>query len=368
MAAAKKVINTAVGLDRLIAQLNARDSQLAGRGTDFIERTRNRTPISTGLITVDYLFSGGLARGRITLLFGQPGAGKSSLAISTMAAAQAAGLKVALIDTEGTNADAVGMDYLELLGVNTQELLTVQPLTFEQAIEAAAILAADDEIDLIVIDSGTGAPPKRLYEQEEGKSIMGLKASRAGELVARCNPLLVRQGKAMLILTHETKTSMDMYGTDTAAGGKDLKHYSSLHARLTKSRKVNDGNEVGTRDVELHVNRTKMGGIEGASTEMLFRFGIGFDVYFDLIEAGKKFGIINERGAGYFDFLGKTIHGKKAFMSALQLDSAMFVELYGTVRAKMHASLLEEKEQAKALTRNLRALIGQSHATYATQQ
>jgi RecA/RadA recombinase len=59
-----------------------------------------RDRISTGVMTLDYILSGGIPQGRIVEIYGPESSGKTSLGLSILAEAQKKGLSVALIDAE----------------------------------------------------------------------------------------------------------------------------------------------------------------------------------------------------------------------------------------------------------------------------
>src|SRR5947209_16728291 len=84
----------------------------------------NVESISTGSLALDLALGiGGIPRGRVTEIFGPESAGKSTVALSVMAQAQAAGGMAAYIDVE----PAMDPGYAEALGINVDELLICEP-------------------------------------------------------------------------------------------------------------------------------------------------------------------------------------------------------------------------------------------------
>ena len=80
--------------------------------------------VSTGSIALDIALGvGGLPRGRIVEIFGAESAGKTTLAMSAIAEAQAAGGQAAFIDVE----HALDPTYARVLGVDVDKLLISQP-------------------------------------------------------------------------------------------------------------------------------------------------------------------------------------------------------------------------------------------------
>src|SRR5512141_2781190 len=88
--------------------------------------------IPTGSLTLDIATGiGGLPRGRVVEIYGPESSGKTTLALNTVAQAQAGGGTAAFIDAE----HALDINYAKRIGVNIEDLLISQPDTGEQALE-----------------------------------------------------------------------------------------------------------------------------------------------------------------------------------------------------------------------------------------
>lgn len=128
------------------------------RGSDPAPLESSRPPIPTGHAALDAaLGSGGWPRGATVLLDAPAGGGATTLAIGTLAAAQAAGGLVAWLDLDGTLDPAVAAR----LGVALEWLLVARPRDPGEAIELAAWLGRSGLIDALVLDLGAGAAPDR---------------------------------------------------------------------------------------------------------------------------------------------------------------------------------------------------------------
>jgi recombination protein RecA len=153
----------------------------------------NRGAISTGFTALDgALGTGGWPRGALALLDAPRGAGATSLAIRSLAAAQEAGGIVAWIDAAGC-LDVAG---LARMGVSLEWLLVVRPTSVSEGVELAGWLARSGLVDATVLDLGEGS---------EGSEGSGLSAG-SGALVAaldRLGKLLVRGRSVALLLTPE---------------------------------------------------------------------------------------------------------------------------------------------------------------------
>jgi recombination protein RecA len=128
------------------------------RGSDPAPLESSRPPIPTGFPALDAaLGSAGWPRGATVLLDAPAGGGATSLAVATMAAAQAAGGLVAWLDLDGTLDPAVAAR----LGVGLEWLLVARPRDPGEAIELAAWLGRSGLIDALVLDYGERAAPDR---------------------------------------------------------------------------------------------------------------------------------------------------------------------------------------------------------------
>jgi RecA/RadA recombinase len=124
------------------------DGPMAPRGT-----------LPTGQPGLDEaLRSGGWPRGALALLDAAAGNGATTLALGSLAAAQAAGGVVAYLDPSGSLDPATAAR----LGVSLEWLLVVRPADAAEAVELAAWLARDGRIDAMVLDLAGGPAPREL--------------------------------------------------------------------------------------------------------------------------------------------------------------------------------------------------------------
>lgn len=113
--------------------------------------------LSTGFPALDTMLAGGIPRGRITRLTGQPCCGMTTLALKIVAAVQALGEPVVFIDRN----HVLDLDYAAHCGVSLADLLLVRPQSARQALEIAADVIAAKGAGLIVFGRAMAgqAPP-----------------------------------------------------------------------------------------------------------------------------------------------------------------------------------------------------------------
>jgi RecA/RadA recombinase len=133
------------------------------RGSDPEPLETSRPAVPTGHDGLDAaLGSGGWPRGALALLDAPAGSGATTLALGTLAAAQAAGGLTAWLDLDGTLDPAVAAR----LGVGLEWLLVARPRDPAEAIEIAAWLGRSGLIDALVLDLGVrGVPDRRALDR-----------------------------------------------------------------------------------------------------------------------------------------------------------------------------------------------------------
>ncbi|HEX2766352.1 MAG TPA: hypothetical protein VHR55_06935 [Candidatus Limnocylindria bacterium] len=133
------------------------------RGTEPAAVATDRPPVSTGFPELDdALGTAGWPRGALAQLDAPIGGGATSLALSTVAAAQAGGGLAAWLDLEGTFDPAAAAT----LGVELDWLLVARPRDAGEGIDLAAWLGRSGLIDALVLDLGErGVPDRRALDR-----------------------------------------------------------------------------------------------------------------------------------------------------------------------------------------------------------
>lgn len=139
----------------------------------------SQPPIATGHESLDAaLRTGGLPRGSLTLLDALPGTGATTLALGTLAAAQAAGGLAAYLDL----GRALDPATAARLGVQLEWLLIVRPTSVTEALELGGWLARSRLIDLLVLD------------------LLGARNGEGAAVIERLPPLLSRTSATAVLL------------------------------------------------------------------------------------------------------------------------------------------------------------------------
>lgn len=169
-----------------LEELRARGLALR-RGSEPATVASARPSIPTGHPALDdALGTGGWPRGAVALLDAPAGGGATSLALTSLAAAQAAGGLVAWLDLDGTLDPAVAAR----LGVSLDWLLVARPADAGEAVELAAWLGRSGLIDALVLDLGERAVPDRRALDRLGSLLARSGATTALALAPAARPVV----------------------------------------------------------------------------------------------------------------------------------------------------------------------------------
>ena len=225
------------------------------------------TWISTGNYCLNKLISGdfrkGIPLGKVTVLAGESGAGKSYVAAGNIVRnAQEQGIFVVLIDSE----NALDEKWLHALGVSTEEdkLLKLNMAMIDDAAKVINDFMADYKKEyadkdtderpkvLFVIDSlGMMLTPTDVAQFEKGdlKGDMGRKPKALSALVRNCVNMFGDYNVG-LVATNHTYASQDMFDPDDKiSGGQGFIYASSIVIAMRKLKLKVDADGNKTSDV-----------------------------------------------------------------------------------------------------------------------
>ncbi len=307
-------------------------------GTDEIEAVPT---IPTGTLSLDIATGiGGIARGRITEIYGPESSGKTTLALHVIAEAQKRGGVAAFIDAE----HALDINYASRLGVNVDDLLVSQPDYGEQALEIAEILIRSGAVDIIVVDSVAALVPKAEIDGNIGDSHVGLQARLMSQTMRKLTGVLNRTHTALVFINQIRMKIGVMFGNpETTSGGNALKFYATMRFDIRRMTPIKDGQEVVGNRTKVKVVKNKVAP-PFKIAEFDIVYGEGISKVGDLLDLAVEQEIVDKSGAWY-SYGGERIgQGRENAKVFLKEHSEMAAEIEEKVR--MGYGLAMPKEQA----------------------
>ena len=254
--------------------------------------------VSTGSTMLDLAISNrpdcGLAVGRITELNGLEGSGKSLIGAHALADTQRQGGVAVYIDTES----AVSPDYLQAIGVDTQNMLYVHLETVEEIFDTIETIVTKiresnkDRLVTILVDSLAAASTKVEMDADYDKDGWATtKAIVISKAMRKITQMIARQ-KVCLIFTNQLRQKLGvMFGDPwTTSGGKALPFHSSTRVRLKNAGQLKDGskNTIGIK-IKAQVIKNRLGPpMRTAEFPLYFDTGIAdFDSWLTVMKEHK---------------------------------------------------------------------------------
>ncbi|BEH71424.1 recombinase RecA [Edwardsiella tarda] len=285
--------------------------------------------ISTGSLSLDVALGiGGLPMGRIVEIFGPESSGKTTLTLSVIARAQAAGKTCAFIDAE----HALDPIYAAKLGVKVDDLLVSQPDTGEQALEICDALVRSGAVDVIIVDSVAALTPKAEIEGEMGDSHVGLQARLMSQALRKLTAN-IKNANCLVVFINQIRMKIGvMFGNpETTTGGNALKFYSSVRLDIRRIGAIKEGDEVVGNETRVKVVKNKVAP-PFRQAEFQILYGAGISKESELIDLGVKHKLLDKSGAWYSYNGDKIGQGKANSMKFLQDNPAISAELEGKLR------------------------------------
>lgn len=292
--------------------------------------------ISTGCFAIDKLLGcGGLPRGRIIEMYGEPSSGKTATSLFFISQIQKQGGKCAFLDAEY----AFNNDFATSLGVDVKKLLMAQPSSLEEAMDIVRALVETNTVDLIVVDSVAALVPQREIDGEEMLKDSVADQARLMNKALRILTGSVARSKTIVIFINHLKEKIGVFYGDktTTPGGKALKFYASVRLAIARSERIKGAKEeqIGAW-IRVTAVKNKVGyPYRKGEFELYYKDGV--DLFGDTLDTAVELGLVNKEGNTY-EYKGKLGVGRDSAKEALKAD----VPLYEALRAEVVAHIQAE--------------------------
>lgn len=279
-----------------------------------------------GVPQLDAILGGGMAYGRVGLIIGGFGAGKTFLCQMAIKAAQSEGLSTAFIDVE----HSFDPTWFRTTGVDISKLLVSQAPLAEDALDLLVSLC-EEEIDLVILDSVASMLPRAEMEEDVGKSFIALQA----RLLNRGLRKLVKVNKrSVVLMTNQMRSSMARFVQYALPGGVGQQFFASYILRVERGPKILEEKKLVGYHMRLKTEKNKLFKSFEQCT-VPFTFGEGFtDSVSGLIQLGIDYELIGKSGI-WLSYADEKFMGRRRFAVRLREDEALQEELRKSVEKMM---------------------------------
>lgn len=331
---------------------------------------------SSGSLIIDFLIGGkpnrlgvmpcpGFPRGRIIQVYGQPSAGKTTLALTASASVIRQGGTVCYIDYE----NAISIPYAKALGIpvgDESKFILAQPMTIEEGTDILNAMTMAG-VDLVVVDSVGEGVFKAVREQafnEDAKGAgIGAHARYWSEKLAEVRGYMNKSNTCLLGISQcrtNIKASTTGGELHMARGGQAWQFGSDvrIYLRVVKKEKGKIYDPLTHQSVEktiattvkAEIKKSRISGSQGMDADFHIRFGEGIDDIQSIIEVATAHGIIS--GSNWISWVRSDgseikVQGKEKFRAAVLAVPGAWQELRMAIMKKLAESAsMEQKVQS----------------------
>lgn len=209
--------------------------------------------IPTGVRNVDKALGGGIPKGTWVHVVGNPGGGKSALALKFAGEAQAHG-KVLWIDAERQFDKRKALNS----GIDIEELLIARTSRAEEALNAMRIMVRSHEVSAVILDSIGVLIPDSKAAGDVGDSSVASLARVVTDALQMLNDEQMEHGTDTIIMfVNHVKSGIGPMAFPTSPGGKALKYLTSTDLRIDRFEKLS-ATSGGEKSVYAQVSKVRV--------------------------------------------------------------------------------------------------------------
>lgn len=299
------------------------DPKTASRFKNASEYRIERIP--TASLGLNIALKGGIPKGRLTFLWGNKSAGKSTNCLEMIAEVQRNGGTAAYVDAERT----FDSEWAERFGVDTKNLLFSQSQSISDCTKDIVELQQSN-VDLIVADSITAMAPSS-WVDEKGKFKAVEDSKQIGQQAREFSiavPMWIgtNNNTALVAISQARNKFGSMHASFIPSGGEAMQFYPSVIIKLWSSGAESQAlsgvthngdlvfDEITGRKVNWLVEKNKTGPqFKSGSYNFYFQGeNVGVDTIAEVLDYAVLYGLVQKGGAGWYTIEGQKFQGNKA--------------------------------------------------------
>lgn len=258
--------------------------------------------VSSGIMSFDLSTGvGGFPRGRVSVVQGEEGSGKTLLALSAIAQSQQQGGKAFFIDLE----HALTPSFAELLGVAYADLVVSRPSTLNEAYDVTRALLASGLFDVGCFDSTVALAT--IAELERSAKEAGQRAGKAqvhAEELPKVTSLLTTSQTAFIMISQLRENPNPpswMRGGKVlySPGGRAIKHFSSLTVDVSMAKPYKHGNQRIGHRTKTYIRKNKVAQPYMRS-EFDMMYATGVDLLAEMMTHAIRVGVIRKQSSWFY--------------------------------------------------------------------
>lgn len=281
--------------------------------------------LSTGVPSLDWVMSGrltggGLPVGFIAEAFGRKSTGKSWLAYTFLAAAQRAGYKCILEDSEQSYTKELG----EQIGIDNSALAYREigsgSNTLEEHFGIAERAFSGGVPVFLVQDSNAAFTTEEEEKKDYGERTVASKARANKEALRKDLPALIKESRSIYFVTNHLIYSIGaQFGPkEETPGGGGFRFHSTTRLKLTFRGKWKRGEMIAGIHTRVEAEKSRATP-PFKETEIVIQFDKGIEPWSGLISVGQQLDVVKKDGSRWR-------YGGKSYMRS-KLEKLLYERL-----------------------------------------
>ena len=362
-------------LDKLSENFNKKNNKVIagrlGKNSELREKISVKF-IETPSLNLNYALGGGIPKGRITIVAGQPDSGKTFLLLETIAKKmkEDPNFIVGWLESE----ESLNIKTLEDLGIDLDRFYfdsISRDGAAEEALNKVEAILLSGAVDMFVINSLKCLVPSEELQKGMEQVQVGLQARMNAKMMRKLTSAVSEQNIAFVMVQHLT-TQIGTMARDPLilSGGQAIKYGASIIMDLRK-RSMNESDPFKKEEaikvgVTIQKNHVITDRFPYMKLDYYAVFGQGIDTYLEILNLALDSGILVKSGAfikvpdengnpKIIDGVKMQWQGNAKFKDYCKENPDFFNELKDKLSGKSNAEFLtqEEAEEFKDLDKDL---------------